>query len=310
MILLTGNTGFIGSALSNRFYNSGFKFITLSRSISNNVDQGIFHHQLDINSEYEWIDVVSGVKTIVHAAGKAHAEINTTNKHEFTETNLDSTLRFARKAAISGIHRFIYFSTFNINGLYSNNLVSENDNVAPTDLAAEMKLEAEEGLKQIAIETGMNVVIIRLPLVYGAGVKANFLNLLKLSNTGLPLPFGVVNNKRSMIYVENLVDFTVKCIDHPAAENQTFLISDGHDLSLRRLLKLIRYSMNRPARLIPVPVLLFKLVGFIFRKKDVVVRLLGNLQVDSSKAMTLLNWEPPYTVEEGIQATVDSFLEN
>ena len=129
-------------------------------------------------------------------------------------------------------------------------------------------------------------------------------------STKLPLPFGLVNNKRSMVYVENLVDFIVNSIEHPAAANQTFLVSDNHDLSLSSLLKLIRKSMNKPIRLIPVPVFLFKLAGLIFRKQDVVDRLVGDLQIDSNKTMSLLNWKPPYTVDQGIQATVDSFLEN
>lgn len=310
MILLTGSTGFIGNALSHRLSDSGKKFITLSKKTSNNTGKGATHHNLDINDDCEWVDVLSEVETVIHAAGKAHVNINSNNKQEFIETNLTSTLKFAREAAALGVHRFIYLSTININGISSDNFVTELDPEAPTDFAAELKLEVELALMDISSKTGMKIVIVRCPLVYGAGAKANFLNLLKLSNTGLPLPFGLVNNKRSMIYIGNLVDFIVKCIDKPVAENQTFLISDNHDLSLSGLLNLIRTSMNKPARLIPVPVFLFKLAGLIFRKQDVVDRLVGDLQVDSSKARSLLDWKPPYSVEQGIQSTVDSFLEN
>jgi UDP-glucose 4-epimerase len=310
LILLTGCTGFIGNALSNQLFDSGVEFITLSKSISHNVNNGVTHHKLDLNDSCDWNSVLSGVQTIVHAAGKAHSAINSTTKHEFIETNLTSTLRFARQAASSGVQRFVYLSTLNINGISSDHPVSEIDPAAPTDLAAELKLEVETALMDINSEIGMEIVIIRCPLVYGVGVKANFLSLLKLSNAGFPLPFGMVSNNRSMVYVENLVNFIVKCINHPAAANQTFLISDNHDLSLSDLIKLIRTSMNKPLRLIPVPVFLFRLAGLIFRKKDMVDRLVGDLQVDSNKAMTLLDWKPPYTVEQGIQATVDSFLED
>lgn len=310
MILLTGSTGFIGKALSHRLSGSGKKFITLSKKTSNNTGKGETHHSLDINDDCEWGDVLLGVQTIVHAAGIAHVEITSKNKHEFIETNLTSTLKFARKAAALGVHRFIYLSTLNVNGIVSDDFITELDSVGPADFSAELKLKVEEALMDISSKTGMEIVIVRCPLVYGADVKANFLSLLKLSNTGLPLPFGMVNNKRSMVYVENLVDFIVKCIDNPTAANQTFLISDNDDLSLSGLLQLIRKSMNKSARLIPVPIFLFKLAGLIFRKKDVVDRLVGDLQVDSSKAMSLLDWKPPYTVEQGVQSTVDSFLEN
>ena len=310
MILLTGSTGFIGNALSHRLSDSGKKFITLSRKTSNNTCKGEGHYSLNINDDREWDDILSGVQTVVHAAGKAHVEINSNNKHEFIDTNLTSTLKFASKAAALGVHRFIYLSTLNINGILSDHFITELDPVEPTDYSAELKLKVEEALMDINSKTGMEIVIVRCPLVYGADVKANFLNLLKLSNTGLPLPFGMVNNKRSMVYVENLVDFIVKCIDNPSAANQTFLISDNDDLSLSGLLQLIRKSMNKSARLIPVPIFLFKLAGLIFRKQDVVDRLVGDLQVDSSKAMSLLDWKPPYTVEQGIQATVDSFLKD
>ena len=231
---------------------------------------------------------------------------------EYRRVNVDGTLNLARQAADAGVKRFIYISSIKVNGESTSGRVpfTEKDTAKPLDPYGVSKYEAEEGLKKIATETGMGFVIIRPPLVYGAGVKANFLNLLKLSNTGFPLPFASVKNKRSMVFVENLVDFIVQCIDHPAATNQTFLISDSHDFSLSGLLKLIRNSMNKSTKLIPVPVFFFKLAGLIFRKKDVVDRLVGDLQVDSSKAMSLLGWTPPYNVGQGIQATVDSFLEN
>jgi nucleoside-diphosphate-sugar epimerase len=307
LILLTGSTGFIGNALSHRLLGSGKKFTTLSKSISNNTGKDLTHYCLDINDNCEWDDLLSGVQTVVHAAGKAHIAINSTTKHDFVETNLTSTLKFARQAASSGVQRFVYLSTLNINGISSHHPVSEIDPVAPADLAAELRLEVETALMQISSDTGMDVVIIRPPLVYGAGVKANFLSLLKLSSLSLPLPFGAVNNKRSMVYVENLVDFIILCIDHPNAANQTFLVSDGEDLSLKSLITYIRKAMGKSPLLLPVPVGLFKLTGKLAGKSGVVDRLVRDFQVDSSKARELLDWTPPYSVEQGIAATVLDF---
>ena len=169
-------------------------------------------------------------------------------------------------------------------------------------------MEAEHALQKLALEIDIEVVIIRPPLVYGAGVKANFFNLLKLSDTKFPLPFACVNNKRSMVYVENLVDFIIRCIDHPKAANQTFLVSDGEDLSLKSLITYIRKAMGRSAWLLPVPVGLFKMVGKLTKKSDVADRLVGDLQIDSSKANELLEWVAPYSVEQGIAETVSDFI--
>lgn len=307
MILLTGSTGFIGSSLSHRLLGSGKKFITLSRSPSNNVSRGVIHHCLDINVNSDWEYVLLGVQTVIYTAGRAHVAINSTTKHEFVETNLTSTLKFARQAASLGVQRFVYLSTLNINGISCDRPVSEMDPVAPVDLAAKLKLEVEIALMKINSDTGMEVVIIRPPLVYGVGVKANFLSLLKLSSLSMPLPFGSVNNKRSMIYVENLVDFIIRCIDHPNAANQTFVVSDGEDLSLKSLITYIRKVMGRSPLLFPVPVGLFKLAGKLVGKSGVVDRLVGDFQVDSSKARELLDWTPPYSVEQGITATVLDF---
>jgi nucleoside-diphosphate-sugar epimerase len=306
--LLTGSTGFIGGALVSHFLDVGVKFNTLSKSASNNAKKDVKHHQLDLNDYLDWEDVFENVQTVVHTAGKAHTKINSVSKNEFIKTNLTSTIEFARQAAASGVQRFVYLSTLNINGISSKHSISEIDPVSPSDLSAKLKFEVEAALIDISSETGMEIVIVRCPLVYGPRVKANFLRFLKLSNTNMPLPFGVVKKKRSMIYVGNLIDFIIKCIDHPVAANQIFFISDNNDLPLNSLITLIRTSMNRPIRLIPVPVFIFKLAGFLFRKQDLVEKLVGGIQVNSSKAMTSLHWKPPYTVEQGIQTTVDSFL--
>ena len=306
--LLSGSSGFLGSAVLQRLKDQNLVLIGRNNTGKSN----FFCKELTSNELYN--DCLTDVEVVIHCAARAHImnEEVADPLAEYRRVNVDGTLNVAQQAADAGVKRFIYISSIKVNGESTSGSVpfTEKDISNPLDPYGVSKYEAEEGLKRIADETQMEVVIIRPPLVYGAGVKANFLNLLKLSNTGLPLPFGLVNNKRSMVYVENLVDFIIRCIDHPAAANQAFLVSDNHDLSLSGLLRLIRNSMNKPTRLIPVPVSLFKLAGLIFRKQDVVDRLVGDLQVDSSKAMSLLDWKPPYTMEKGIQATVDSFLEN
>lgn len=229
---------------------------------------------------------------------------------EYRRVNVDGTMNLARQALAAGVKRFIYISSIKVNGESTSGgfPFSELNDPLPEDQYGLSKHEAEQQLRQLALNTGMEFVIIRPPLVYGPGVKANFLTLLKLAATGLPLPFGLVNNQRSMIYVENLVDFIIHCAHHPAAANQTFLISDGEDVSLRSLISHIRLAMKRPLRLFPVPVFLFKWAGVLTSKLGVVDRLVGDLQVDSSKAMALLSWAPPFTVKQGIAATVADFM--
>jgi nucleoside-diphosphate-sugar epimerase len=308
-ILLSGSSGFLGSAVLQRLTDQNL--VLIGRN-SNLKQSNFFYKELTSNEVYS--DCLADVEVVIHCAARAHImkEEVADPLAEYRRVNVDGTLNLAQQAADAGVKRFIYISSIKVNGESTSGSVpfTEKNTAKPLDPYGVSKYEAEEGLKKVAAEIGMEFVIIRPPLVYGAGVKANFLNLLKLLNTGLPLPFGALNNKRSMVYVENLVDFIVHCIDHPAAVNQTFLISDNYDLSLSGLLKLIRKNMNKPTRLIPIPVFLFKLAGLIFRKQDVVDRLVGDLQVDSSKAMSLLEWKASYTVEQGIQTTVDSFLEN
>lgn len=313
-IMLTGSTGFVGSFIANKLLHSDHTLLALVRSAKGQVSIVGESHITNIDSHTDYSHVLSGVDAVVHCAACTHImNMDVVDLlAEYRRVNVDATLNLAQQAADFGVKRFIFVSSIKVNGESTTGRVPfiEKDIAKPLDPYGVSKYEAEEGLKKIAAFTGMEVVIVRPPLVYGAGVKANFLNLLKLSNTGSPLPFGLVNNKRSMVYVENLVDFIVKCIVHPAAANQTFIVSDNEDLSLRGLLQLIRESMGKPARLIPVPVFLFKLAGLIFRKQYMVDRLVGDLQVDSSNALSLLNWKPPFTVVQGIQATVDSFLEN
>lgn len=306
MIFITGATGFVGHAVLKKRASA----VVLGRSRPLGFDG--YYIRRNISSISDYSGCFESVSTIVHCAARVHVMSDDSEDPllVFREVNTAGTLNFARQAAESGVKRFIFISSIKVNGesTLADSKFTSSDKVAPEDPYGISKAEAEEGLLEIAKETGMEVVIIRPPLVYGPGVKGNFLNLLKLCKTGLPLPFGAIHNARSMVYLENLVDLITVCIDHPNAAGKTFLASDGNDLSLTGLLGLIRKAMNQPALLIPVPSFLFKLVGKITGKTAVIDRLVGNLQVDSSDAKTLLGWQPPYTVEQGIKATVDEFL--
>lgn len=311
-VLLTGSNGFVGRHLINFLSENDINFVGVLRALPTSKADNMIPIG-DINSSTDWSDVLKERQVIIHMAARAHIMKDKAVDPliEYREVNTAGTLNLARQAAVAGVKRFIFISSIKVNGETTTSLPAyiETDEPAPQDPYGISKMEAETGLRKIANETGMEVVIIRSPLVYGPGVKANFYNLMKLANTCVPLPFGAIHNARSMVYVGNLVDFVVKCIDHPAAGNQTFLLSDGRDLSLAELLSLLRSSMKKPARLVSIPALLFRIAGLITGKSTLVDRLVGSLQVDTSKACELLDWQPPYTVEQGIEATIGHFFE-
>lgn len=311
MIAITGSSGFVGSRLTKIILSHTNKIRCLGRRKLSFIRNENFYKGW-ITPEGDYSDFLIGVSVIIHSAARVHVmndeSINPLEK--FREVNTKGTLSFARQASRAGVKRFIFISSIKVNGESTANgsLFSSQDEYQPEDPYGVSKAEAETGLLLIAKETGMEVVIIRPTLVYGPGVKGNFLNLLKLSKLPISLPFGLINNKRSMVYLGNLVDLIIICIDHPKAANRIFLASDGNDLSLARLLTLIRRAMNKSPLLLPIPIGLFLLLGKLFGKSAVVDRLIGNLQVDSSDARALLGWQAPFTVEQGIKATVDDFL--
>ena len=310
-LLVTGASGFVGQALLAQLQGKSLNYKAAYRHFPESHDQ----HAIPvgtINGATDWSVALKGVDIITHLAARAHimGDEAADPLLEYRSVNVAGTLNLARQAAAAGVKRFIFVSSIKVNGETTSGLqpFTESLTCEVQDPYGISKKEAEDGLRIIAAETGMEVVIIRPPLVYGAGVKANFLNLMKLADTSIPLPFGAINNKRSMVYVGNLVDFIIKCIDHPSAANQTFLVCDGEDLSLRSLVIMMRTSLGRPARLVPVPAVLFRIAGRIAGKPEVVDRLVGDLQTDSSKARKLLNWVPPFTVQQGIDATIASYL--
>lgn len=309
-VLLTGSSGFLGLQLFCQL--SEFHPICIGRSQPDVVPSEQFFNYDIAGGLNPRAPFLLDVDVVIHCAARVHVmnEKSTDPLQDFREVNVAGTLNLAKQAVEAGVKRFVFISSIKVNGEGTsiNCKYTPSDPAAPEDPYGISKYEAEQGLIELSKKTDMELVIIRPTLVYGPGVKGNFLNLLKLCKTGLPLPFGAIHNARSMVYLENLVDLITVCIDHPNAAGKTFLASDGNDLSLTGLLGLIRKAMNQPALLIPVPSFLFKLVGKITGKTAVIDRLVGNLQVDSSDAKTLLGWQPPYTVEQGIKATVDEFL--
>ncbi len=311
-VLLTGSTGFIGSALLAELKKlPEFRVVCAVRSAVSpaSVDVVVVGN---IDGATDYSAALNGVDVVVHAAARAHIMRDEVADPlaEYRKVNVEGTLNLAKQAVAAGVKRFVYISSIKVNGESTTGLkaFTEADAAKPEDPYGISKYEAEQGLRLLAEETGLDVVIIRPPLVYGPGVKANFLSFVKLSATGVPLPFGSVDNQRSMVYVGNLVNLIVCCINHPAAANQTFLVSDGEDVSLRNLVTYIRLCLGRSPRLLPAPLWLFKLAGAVTDKQGVVDRLVGDLQVDSSKARTLLEWVPPFTVSQGIEATMADFM--
>lgn len=249
---------------------------------------------------------------MVHAAARVHVMKETASDSlaEFRRVNVDGTLNLARQAAAAGVRRFIFISSIKVNGESSQpgQPLRADDSPAPQDAYGVSKHEAEQGLRQLAAATGMEVVVIRPVLVYGPGVKANFHSMMRWLQRGVPLPFGAVCNRRSLVSLANLVDLVVTCIDHPRAANQTFLASDGDDVSLTQLLRALGLALGRPARLLPVPAGLLRGAVLLIGRRDLAQRLFGTLQVDIEKNRQLLGWYPPCTLEQGLNMTARSFL--
>jgi nucleoside-diphosphate-sugar epimerase len=258
-----------------------------------------------IDGSTDWSVALGQVDVVVHCAARVHQvrERAADPLREYRTTNTEGTLNLARQAATAGVRRMVFLSSVKVNG--ESGRFSEGSRPAPVDPYGLSKWEAERGLMQIATSTGMEIVIIRPPLVYGPGVKANFQALAKLVARQLPLPFGLVRNRRSLVSLDNLTDFIVRCIAHPAAKNETFFVSDGEDLSTAELTRRLARAQGVQARLIPVPPVMLRAAAALVGKSAVGARVLGSLTVDITKARTLLQWEPPVPVDEGLRrATV------
>jgi nucleoside-diphosphate-sugar epimerase len=316
LYLITGANGFIGRALCARMKANGWNIRGSVRSAKNSDDLLAVVDIVQIESigaDTDWSDALAGVDTVVHLAARVHMmrEALGDSLTEYRKVNTEGTLQLARMAADAGVKCFVFLSTVKVNGEITGEVsFSESDTPKPEGYYAVSKWEAELALHRIAQETGLEIVILRLPLVYGPGVKANFLRLLDMVNKNIPLPLSMVNNKRSMIYIGNLVDAIIKCIEHPDAANQTFLVSDGQDVSTPDLIRMIAGAMGKKVRLFPCPVPLLKIIGKVAGKSDEMERLTGSLQIDTAKIRRELSWTPPFTMEQGIRMTADWFISN
>lgn len=257
----------------------------------------------DLNAETDWSDALSAVQVVLHIAARAHVLKDEVADPlaEYRRVNVAGTLSLAYQAATAGVRRFIFISSIGVNGNTNSRPFKADDQPDPAEPYAQSKWEAEQGLWQVQQETGMEVVVIRPPLVYGRGAPGNFGRLVGWVNRGVPLPLGAIHNKRSLVGIDNLVDLIIRCIEHPAAANQVFLVGDGEDLSTTALLRGVGSAMGKPARLIPVPTRLLQFGAILLGKEALAQRLLGSLRVDISKTCELLEWKPPYTVEEGLK---------
>lgn len=323
-ILVTGASGFIGRALSTELFRLGCDVLGTARNSVVHSSSQLYAPLAvgEIGRTTNWLNVLCGVDSVVHLAARVHVMRDTAidPMDAFRQVNVIGTLNLARQAAVSGVRRFIYLSSIKVNGeatefshsnLFPNGKRScfrEDGDIAPQDGYALSKWEAEQGLWQIAQETGMEIVIIRPPLVYGPGVKANFHTMMQWLYKGLPLPLGAIQNKRSLIALDNLVDLIITCLDHPAAANQVFLAGDGEDIATPELLRRLGLALGRPARLLRIPVSLLKASATLLGRRDIAQRLCESLQVDITKARNVLGWNPPISVDEGLRRTAQSFL--
>lgn len=310
-MVVTGAGGFIGRELCAEAASRGMALRSITRSPSD-LTTGVENFAVGgIDGNTNWQDVLAGGEVVVHLAARVHVmqEATADPLAEFRWVNVQGTLNLARQAAAAGVCRFVFISSIKVNGEATQlgQLFTADDVPAPLDPYGISKMEAEQGLREIAAKTGMEVVVIRPPLVYGPGVKANFQTMMRWLSRGIPLPLGAINNKRSLVALDNLVDLIVTCIDHPAAANQTFLVSDGEDLSTTELLRRMGQAMGKPARLIPVPTALLKAGAALVGKPELAQRLCGSLQVDISKTRELLGWSPPISVDEGLRRAAEGF---
>jgi nucleoside-diphosphate-sugar epimerase len=305
--LVTGATGFVGQSLCSALPTKG-DFVRAAVRSSNSVPavDGLDVAAVgEIGARTDWTAALTGVDCIIHCAARAHVmhETEADALTAYRAVNVAGTQRLAEHAAASGVRRFVFLSSIKVNGeqtaLGAPFLFS--DAPAPEDPYGVSKWEAEQALWAVSAQTGLEVVVVRPPLVYGPGVKGNLLRLLRCVARSVPLPLGAVHNQRSLMGLSNLVDLLLRCAEHPAAAGQTFLASDGLDLSTPHLIRLMAEGMNRPARLLPVPVALLQAGGSLLGKRGELDRLVGSLQVDSRHTRELLGWTPPVSVADGVR---------
>jgi len=312
-ICITGANGFVGKALCAHCSSTSWNVCAAVRTVppKDECIENVHYSPVgDIDSSTDWSESLHGVDTLVHLAARVHV-LHDTEKDPlalFRRVNLEGTEHLARQAVECGVRRLIFLSSVKIHGEGSSLAYIESDRSDTLDAYAQSKMEAESALHRIAKETGLEVVIIRPPLVYGPGVKANFLRLLGLAQRHIPLPLGMVHNRRSMIFLDNLISAIMTCVEHPDAAGESFLVSDGVDLSTAQLVQTIGHHMRSMTPMIPVPVGLLRLAGKCLGKSGEIDRVTGSLTVNTEKIHRILHWTPPFSLDQGIEKTVNWYL--
>lgn len=307
-IIITGANGFVGSSLCQHLLDLGYPVTGLTRQ---SPQQPHEQQGPELDSTSDWTPWLKADQVVIHCAARVHVMHDTAQDlyQAFRAVNVDGTLALAKQAAAAGVKRFVFISSIKVNGeaTQAGQLFTEIVTTWPTDPYGLSKYEAELALLELAKTTGMEVVIIRPPLVYGHGVKGNFAAMMSLLAKGYPLPFGAIHNKRSLLSLDNLIDFITVCISHPAAANQVFLVSDGVDLSTTELFSKLASAMGKPINLLPIPEVMMRLGLFMIGKKAISQRLLSSLQVDITKANRLLNWVPISSIEDGLKQCAKNY---
>ena len=311
-ILVTGSTGFVGSRVVELARERDWAVIPVVRKQIEPLTNSLVIPSIDASTD--WSGAFEGVDCVVHCAARVH-QMNESEQgalKTYRETNTFGTLNLAKQAVETGVRRFVFVSSIKVNGEFSEpNLPFEpNLNNTPQDPYGLSKYEAEVELAKLSEDTGLEVVIIRPPLVYGPGVKANFLSMMRLIDKGIPLPFGAIKNQRSLVYLDNLSDLILTCCEHPLAPGYTFLASDDHDVSTTQLMRTIALSMGKSPRLIPIPMSWIQAGASALKKKHIAQRVCGNLQVDIGLTKEILGWKPPVSFEQGIKRTVEAYFKS
>jgi UDP-4-keto-D-QuiNAc 4-reductase len=313
-VLVTGASGLVGAAAVAHFAARDWKVIAQSRSDLHSIIAlpSVEKLKLDIERLAQHPTALHTCDAIIHTAARVHQvrELASNPLAEYRRVNTGLTLALARAAAAQGVKRFVFISSIKVNGEWtaSGKPFTADDTPAPVDPYGISKHEAEIGLREIAQQTSLEVVIVRPPLVYGPGVRANFLTMMRWLQHGIPLPLGAIYNQRSLVALDNLLDLLHVCATHPAAANQTFLASDGQDVSTTELLQALAHALNRSPRLVPVPQAWLERTLGLLGRAAIAQRLCGDLAVDITKTCQLLQWTPPLTLAEGLRATAEHFL--
>ncbi|MEG0937460.1 MAG: SDR family oxidoreductase [Comamonas sp.] len=310
-ILITGASGFVGCEILTQLLKSeeSVKLDVAVRKLNELWPKRVFQHVInEIDGGTDWSSVVKGKSTVIHCAARAHIlhdkAINPLQ--EFRRINVDGTLNLARQSVKAGVRRFIFLSSIGVNGAETFlHPFTEFDTAAPHSPYAMSKYEAELGLQILAAETGIEIVIIRSPLVYGPKAPGNFGSLMRWIRSGVPLPLGSINNRRSLVSINNLVDLILICVNHPAASNQVFFVSDNEDVSTTELLRRMGKAMGNPARLVPIPSSFLRMAATALGRREIAIRLCGSLQVDIEKTRRLLGWNPPLSLDEGLKKAAE-----